>query len=86
MWDWLSSNFDKIGNIGKLVGGVGQAYGAVQQSKMANKMFDLQKDNYNREVAKENEAQSNLDTAIASVYGDNKKKTSAGIAQFNLGA
>lgn len=85
MWNWLS--FENIGNLGKLAGGVGQAYGAVQQSKMANKMFDLQKENYDREVTKENETQNNLDTAIANVYGDKKKKTSsAGIAQFNLGA
>lgn len=86
MWEWLGANFDKIGSIGKLVGGVGQAYGAIEQSKMANKMFDFQKQNVDREVAKENQAQANLDSALTNVYGDKKKKTSAGIAQFNLGA
>ena len=37
-------------------------------------MFDLQKQNQNREIAKENQAQNNLDTAISNVYGSDDKK------------
>lgn len=79
MWEWISA-------AGKLVGGIGQAYGAIAQSRTANKMFDLQKQNQNREIAKENQAQNNLDTAISNVYGsDDKKKKNSTMPQFDLG-
>lgn len=82
MWEW-ATNLDNIGKIGSLVGGVGQAYGAVQQSKMANKMYDLQKSSLDREIGKENQAQANMDLAISNVYGDDKKKKNQ--ASFDLG-
>lgn len=79
MWEWL-------GAAGKLVGGIGEAYGAITQSKTANKMFDLVKENQNREIAKENQTQNNLDTAVLDVYGtDDKKKKNSATPQFDLG-
>ncbi len=81
-WEWLT-NLDNIGRIGSVIGGVGQAYGAVQQSKMANKMYDLQKSSLDREIGKENQAQANMDLAISDVYGDDKKKKKQ--ASFDLG-
>ena len=76
--------FEWISGAGQLIGGVGQAYGAIQQSKMANKMYDLQKSSYDRNVNKENKAQANLDAAVSNIYGtdDKKKKTNA---SFDLG-
>lgn len=76
--------FEWISGAGQLIGGIGQAYGAYEQSKMANKMYDLQKSSYDRNVDKEDQAQANLDSAISSVYGkdDKKKKTTA---SFDLG-
>lgn len=76
--------FEWIGGAGQLIGGIGQAYGAVQQGKMANKMYDLQKSSYDRNVNKENQAQANLDSAVLSIYGKDDKKNKQD-ASFDLG-
>lgn len=78
--------WEAIGSVGKALGGLGSAYGAIQQAKLGKKLYNMQKDQYNRGVQKENQAQANLDAAIDSVYGTKKKKEENTVPQFNLGA
>lgn len=81
--------WEALGNVGKLIGGIGGAYGAIKESQMAKKMYNLQKDMMNRNIRKESLAQRNLDSAINSVYGDEeekKKKQNSNMPYFNLGA
>lgn len=80
MWEWLT-NAQNLKGLGTVVGGLGTAYGAYTQNNMANKMFNLQKDAYDRSVSKENQSQMNLDNAVSSVYDPNNQKKQA---QFTL--
>jgi len=77
--------FEAIGSIGKLIGGLGQAYGSIEQARMGKKLYDLQKDMMNRGIKKENKLQANLDEAVASTYTSNDKNKNNLVPQLNLG-
>ena len=83
--------WDAIGNIGKLIGGFGSLYSGHQEQKMGKKLYELQKEQYNRSLKKEDAVQSNLDSAVNSVYGNSpinierKKKDNTLTPQLNLG-
>ena len=84
-WDWISKTASDVGktasNNSELIKGVGtlaSAWGAYETGKDANellkKQLALSEASYNRGVAKEDLAQSNLDSAIESSFGSTKKK------------
>jgi len=54
-----------LGNFGMLLGGMGQAYGAIQQSKQAKDLLNLQKQGYYDELKRRNQGQMALDTAVS---------------------
>jgi len=66
--------WDKIGNVGKLLGGLGSVYGGMQEARMGKKLYELQKEQMRRQMEKENKTSANLESAIDSVYGPDKKK------------
>jgi hypothetical protein len=82
MWDWLPKA-DTLKAIGSIGGALGQGYSAISQNKWSKKMFNLSKSNYDNQVRKETQAQSNMDSAVASVYGKPKKKKKNNVG-FNL--
>lgn len=67
---WYDGLFGKdgfmgnIGAVGTLVGGVGTAYGNIEQAKAAKQMFDLQKDSYNDEKKRRAKTQLALDNSF----------------------
>lgn len=63
-WKWASTP-ENMQSIGKLLGGVGQAYGAYEQSKYAKNLLKLQKAQYLRGIKKEDKAQKNLQQGFA---------------------
>lgn len=62
-FNWFGKDgfFGNIGQVGSLVGGIGQAYGNIEQSKAAKQMLNLQKDSYNDEKKRRAKTQLNLD-------------------------
>ena len=90
MWEWLKQA-DNLKSVGTVAGAVGNIYSAYDTSKtnkalmnQQNELLALQKANYNRGIAKEDLAQSNLDSAIASSFGTKKKKKDTTTASFDL--
>jgi len=73
MWEWLK-NADNLSSIAKIGGAVGSGYAAIQQSKSAKGILDMQKRSFAREEKALSQTQLNLDNAVDSVYAKKKKK------------
>ncbi|MCK5111058.1 MAG: hypothetical protein KAQ94_06010 [Arcobacteraceae bacterium] len=80
MWEWLKKA-DNLKTVGTIVGGVAQGYGTYKnvqalkkQADISQRFLDIQKADYNRGIAKEDLAQSNLDSAFNSSFGVKKKE------------
>lgn len=54
---------NNLKGVGNLIGGIGGLYGALQQGRYAKKLLDLQRDSYLRGVARQDEADKNLQEA-----------------------
>lgn len=70
--DWLGASNGGVSNWQAALGLGGNIYGAYQQQKAANKALKLQEDAYNfnkmlsqRQLAQQNQAQNNLNSAWA---------------------
>jgi hypothetical protein len=72
-WDWLSKG-DNLKTVGTIGGAVASGYGTYQQSKLAKDILNMQKNEYNRNVAIDDKTQENIDKAFNSVYEKPKKK------------
>jgi len=57
---WLG-NGENLKGIGSLIGGVGGAYGAIEQSKQAKALLNLQKSAYDDERERQKKAQLAID-------------------------
>lgn len=88
MWDWLLNAGTSVGSwlkdgqnlkgVGDMVGGFGQAYGAIAQDKAAREMLSLQKDSYNEEKKRRAKTQLALDQGFSNLDPT--------VAKLNLGA
>jgi len=69
MFEWFGKDgfFGNIGQVGSLVGGVGQAYSAIRQDKAAREMLDLQKQYGKEEEKRRNRTQLALDQSFANL-------------------
>lgn len=69
MFEWFGKDgfFGNIGQVGSLVGGVGQAYSAISQDKAAREMLDLQKQYGKEEEKRRNRTQLALDQSFANL-------------------
>ena len=69
MFEWFGKDgfFGNIGQVGSLVGGVGQAYSAIGQDKAAREMLDLQKQYGKEEEKRRNRTQLALDQSFANL-------------------
>jgi len=90
MWEWLKQA-DNLKAVGTVAGALGNIYSAYDTSKtnkalmkQQNELVNLQKAQYNRGIKKEDLAQNNLDSAIASSFGTKKKKKKIANASFDL--
>ncbi|QCD52520.1 hypothetical protein [Campylobacter sp. RM16192] len=70
MWDWIGktndffkNNADSLQGLGAIVGGVGSAYGAYKQGKLAQKHYDLNLDILREERRRRNKAEKTLENA-----------------------
>ena len=72
-----------LGSWGTLIGGLGQAYGAIEQSKNAKDLLNLQKQGYYDELKRRNQAQLSLESAVdgSSLFAPKKP-----VAAFPLGS
>jgi hypothetical protein len=78
MLDLLSKAFSgaNLGNTLKGVGALATAYGAYQNAKLQENMFDLQKAQLDEEKKRRDKSQSNWDSAFANVWGDTSTQPS----------
>ena len=58
-----------MGALGNVVSGLAQGYGAYQQSKMANKLFKLQKQDYEDEKKRKKRSQARLNLGAERAFG-----------------
>ncbi len=70
-----------LADAGALIGGIGQAYGAINSAKMQKKLYNLQKSNlkhqmqdYQTQKARQRRAESNASDAFDMVSKKRKKK------------
>ncbi len=73
MWEWLTKA-NNMKTIGTVVNGVASGYSAYENAKASKSLLDMQKQEYSYQLGKEKKAQSNVDSAITSVFGTPKKK------------
>ena len=64
MFEWLSGG-DNLRGLGSLVGGIGGAYGAIEQSKQAKAMLNLQTNAYDDEKKRRDAYQKSVANAFA---------------------
>lgn len=53
---WFKSG-DNLKNLGTVIGGIGGAYGNIQQAKYAKNLINLQKSAYQRGIKKQDDAE-----------------------------
>lgn len=69
MFDWFGKDgfFGNIGQVGSLIGGLGQAKAALDQGKAAKEMLNLQKQYGKEEEKRRNRTQLALDQSFANL-------------------
>lgn len=67
-FDWLGTGSNML-NLGKMVGGIGQGWAALNQADYAKKMLNLQQNAINSEEQRRKKAQLDLDKAVGNVWG-----------------
>lgn len=72
--DWLTGLFKgmEAKDWGSILGGVGSAYGAYKQGKVAEDLAGLQKDDYYEEKKRKKETQARLDLAAENLGTDHR--------------
>jgi len=83
-WNWLSdagkgianwvSKSDNLKTVAAIGSGIANYQASKKESSLAQNILDIQKQQYEREVKKENQAQSNIDSAFSSAFNTKKKK------------
>ena len=75
--DWITSLFKGMNakDWGSILGGVGGAYGAYKQGKVADDMYKLQLGDYNDEKDRQKKTQSNIDSASRNLGVDHRYDT-----------
>lgn len=61
--DFFKKNSDALSGIGSIVGGIGNAYSAYKQDKLAKKNYDLNLSLLNDERNRQKQSQNNLNLA-----------------------
>ena len=64
--------WENLGQVGQLLGGIGQAYGAYKTSKIAKEQLAMQRQNYLRNLKLQQIGQNNLKAGLEAVYGEPK--------------
>jgi hypothetical protein len=61
MFEWITNNANELKGVGTLLGGIGTAYGSYVNYKAQKEANDINKTLLNRQIAKEDKAQKDLE-------------------------
>lgn len=91
MWEWLKdagkgvadwvAKPDNLKTVAIVGSGIADYKSAKKEASLANELLNIQKQQYERAVGKENKAQSNIDSAFSSAFSEKKEDE----PQMNLG-